>query len=292
MNQEPLVSVLMTAYNREKYIGEAIESVIASSYTRFELIIVDDCSKDNTVQIIERYATKDKRIRFHVNEKNIGDYHNRNKAAGFARGKYLKYLDSDDMIYQHGLMDMVAAIEKFPGAAMAMMWIYDDSIKQPLLCSPEEGLHEYFIENRWLMVGPTGCIYSKDIFFRLGGFSGRTYISDFEFNMKCALRYPVVKMPNGLVFYRVHDHQQGWESGHTKTFRKLLYKFQSEVLNHELCPLREEDRRAAFRKINKLQARRALFYFLRTLNIKESYSLIKDSGLGWKNFVRGLLSFK
>lgn len=292
MENKPLVSVLMTSYNRQQFIAEAIESVLASTYSNFELIIVDDCSNDNTVKIIEQYVEKDKRIRFYVNEKNIGDYNNRNKAAGYASGKYLKYLDSDDMIYEHGLMEMVEAIEKFPGAAMAMMWVYDDSIKQPLLYSPEQGLREYFIENRWLMVGPTGCIYSKDIFFKVGGFSGKNYIGDFEFNMKCALRYPIVKIPNGLVFVRIHDLQQSCESEHNRTFRKLLYKVQSEVLHNELCPLKKEDKLIALRKINKLQARRALFYFLRSLNIKESYSLIKGSGLGWKNFVKGLLSFK
>ena len=59
----PLVSVLMTAYNREKYIAEAIESVLASTYKNFELIIVDDCSKDKTVEIARRYAKKDQRIK-------------------------------------------------------------------------------------------------------------------------------------------------------------------------------------------------------------------------------------
>ena len=55
MDSQPLVSILMTAYNREKYIAEAIESVLASTYKNFELIIVDDCSKDGTVAIAKTY---------------------------------------------------------------------------------------------------------------------------------------------------------------------------------------------------------------------------------------------
>ena len=90
----PLVSVLMTAYNREKYIAEAIESVLASTYSNLELIIVDDCSKDNTLQIATNYQAKDDRIKVYKNEKNLGDYPNRNKAASYAKGKYLKYVDS------------------------------------------------------------------------------------------------------------------------------------------------------------------------------------------------------
>src|SRR4051812_47750099 len=92
----PLVSVLMTSYNREKYIAQAIESVIASTYSNLELIIVDDCSKDSTVSIARSYAENDKRVKVYVNEKNLGDYPNRNKAASYATGKYLKYVDADD----------------------------------------------------------------------------------------------------------------------------------------------------------------------------------------------------
>src|SRR5205814_9393285 len=96
----PLISVLTTAYNREKYIAEAIESVLASTFKDFEMIIVDDCSKDHTVEIARRYSS-DPRVQVHVNEKNLGDYPNRNCASSFACGIYLKYLDSDDVIYSH-----------------------------------------------------------------------------------------------------------------------------------------------------------------------------------------------
>src|ERR1041384_7268362 len=105
MNFNPLVSVLMTAYNREDYIAEAIESVLASTYTNFELIIVDDCSSDNTVAIAKEYKAKDKRIKVYVNEKNLGDYPNRNKAASYANGDFLMYVDSDDKILTDGIQN-------------------------------------------------------------------------------------------------------------------------------------------------------------------------------------------
>src|SRR5688572_29970543 len=94
----PLVSVLMTAYNREKYIRDAIQSVLNSGYNNFELIIADDGSTDNTASIAREYAAQDTRIQFVENEQNLGDYANRNKVASMARGKYLKYVDSDDTI--------------------------------------------------------------------------------------------------------------------------------------------------------------------------------------------------
>ena len=88
------ISVLMTAFNREKYIGEAIESVLASTFKDFELIIVDDCSSDKTVEIAKNYENLDKRVKVFLNEKNLGDYSNRNKAASLANGKYIKYVDA------------------------------------------------------------------------------------------------------------------------------------------------------------------------------------------------------
>src|SRR3954447_2239406 len=107
MGANPLVSILMTAFNREKYIGEAIQSVLDSSYTNLELIIVDDNSTDRTVEIARSYQKKDVRIKVFINERQLGDYPNRNKAASYATGKYIKYVDSDDYIYPRGLEMMV-----------------------------------------------------------------------------------------------------------------------------------------------------------------------------------------
>ncbi|MBK6479814.1 MAG: glycosyltransferase family 2 protein [Saprospiraceae bacterium] len=142
---KPLVSVLMTAYNREKFISEAIESVLTSTYLNFELIIVDDCSKDSTVEIAKSYEAQDKRIRVYNNEINQGDYPNRNTAAGYARGKYLKYVDSDDLIYPHGLEIFVTAMEQFPEAALS----FSSRIAQwdkpfPMYLEPNQSLRTHF----------------------------------------------------------------------------------------------------------------------------------------------------
>src|SRR5579862_3435759 len=120
ITEAPLVSVLMTAYNREKYIAEAIESVLASMYKNFELIIVDDCSKDKTVDIARSYELKDSRIHVYVNEENLGDYPNRNRAASYAKGKYIKYVDSDDFLYPFGLWIMVSRMEAHPTAVVGL----------------------------------------------------------------------------------------------------------------------------------------------------------------------------
>jgi glycosyltransferase involved in cell wall biosynthesis len=97
METNPKVSVLMPAYNAEKYIGEAIESILAQTFKDFELIIIDDCSMDKTWEIIQEYAKKDARIIPFKNESNLGIAGNRNKLIGLSKGKYIAWQDADDI---------------------------------------------------------------------------------------------------------------------------------------------------------------------------------------------------
>ncbi|MBE6708372.1 MAG: glycosyltransferase family 2 protein [Ruminococcaceae bacterium] len=94
---DPLVSVIMPAYNAEKTVGAAIESVLRQTYVNFELIVIDDRSKDDTYKIISEYGEKDSRVRVCQNEKNSGVSATRNYGASIAKGEYLALLDSDDM---------------------------------------------------------------------------------------------------------------------------------------------------------------------------------------------------
>lgn len=95
MKKEPLVSIIMPSYNTGTLIGESIESVLAQTYQNWELIVVDDCSTDNSVVVIESY--RDPRIQCFCNEKNSGAAYSRNRAIGEATGKYIAFLDSDDL---------------------------------------------------------------------------------------------------------------------------------------------------------------------------------------------------
>ena len=120
MPPTPCISVLLTSYNREDFIAEAIESVLAQSMTDFELIICDDRSSDRTVEIANAYAARDPRIRVSVNERNLGDYGNRRQVASLARGRFLKYHDSDDVMYRHCLSTMFELLDAEPRAAFAL----------------------------------------------------------------------------------------------------------------------------------------------------------------------------
>lgn len=92
------VSVCIPTYNYGNYIAETIESVLAQNFSDFELLIIDDCSNDQTAEVVGSYARKDPRIRFIVNRVNLGMVQNWNSCITQARGEYIKYVFGDDLL--------------------------------------------------------------------------------------------------------------------------------------------------------------------------------------------------
>ncbi|GAF88480.1 unnamed protein product, partial [marine sediment metagenome] len=200
MTRPPTVSVLTTCYNRQAYLGQAIESVLASNFEDFEYIIVDDGSSDNSVEIAQRYAAADPRIRVYVNETNLGDYPNRNRAASFARGTYIKYVDSDDIIFPHGLQVMVECMRRFPDAALGLCRPSDGVRPYPYSLHPAEAYRRHFFGDGLFSYGPLASIICRASFEAIGGFSGRRYLGDTELWFGLARRQPIVLMVEGLTW--------------------------------------------------------------------------------------------
>lgn len=288
--EQPLVSVLMTTYNREKYLALAIESVLASTYTNFELIITDDRSKDRSLDIAREYEKKDERIRVFLNEQNLGDYPNRNKAASLARGKYIKYVDADDLIYPTGLEVLVSGMEKFPEAGFGLGSLPQDKFRIfPFMLQPEEAYRRHYFQEQLFHKAPLSAILRKDIFDSVGGFTGRRYLGDFEMWHILASKYPVVLMPHGIVWYREHEEQemQDNRTDFTIPFRYLLCA--EEMINRPECPLSAVDRYKALQKIHWNQARYILgvgrnhsFKVMKELRQQTPFSYFRLLQLAWK----------
>lgn len=107
-----LVSIITPTYNSEKYIRETIQSVQNQTYPSWEMIIVDDCSTDNTIQIIEEIQKTDARIRLVKSEKNAGPAISRNKGIERATGKYMTFLDADDIWFEDFIQNSIETIQK------------------------------------------------------------------------------------------------------------------------------------------------------------------------------------
>lgn len=111
-NNQKLVSIITPLYNAEKYIKATIDSVQNQTYKIWEMIIVDDCSKDNGPEIVKEYAIKDKRIKFIKLSKNEGGAVARNRAIKEAKGRYIAFLDSDDMWNPKKLKNQIKFMEE------------------------------------------------------------------------------------------------------------------------------------------------------------------------------------
>lgn len=97
MESQPLISVIMPCYNMASYVSDSIKSVIAQTYPHWELLIVDDASSDETVNIIKSYAQADSRIKFAIKKQNSGISDTRNQCIQMAQGQFLAFLDADDI---------------------------------------------------------------------------------------------------------------------------------------------------------------------------------------------------
>lgn len=117
----PLVSVIMSVYNGEKYLVQAIDSILNQTYQNFEFIIIDDCSTDNSSHILQEYAKKDSRIKIIKKEKNIGIkgfIENLNLGISIAEGKYIARMDADDISLPERFQKQVIFLENNPKISM------------------------------------------------------------------------------------------------------------------------------------------------------------------------------
>jgi teichuronic acid biosynthesis glycosyltransferase TuaG len=107
ISMEPLVSIITPVYNAEEFLEETILSVLNQTYKNWELILINDCSKDNSYKIIKKYLKIDKRIKYLKNEKNSGPAITRNNGINISKGKYIAFLDSDDLWYKDKLKNQI-----------------------------------------------------------------------------------------------------------------------------------------------------------------------------------------
>ena len=294
MNENILVSVLMTCYNREDFIGEAIESVLASTYQNFELIISDDASTDNTIAIAKKFQQQDSRIQIFVNEKNLGDYFNRNKVASYATGKYIKYLDSDDKIAVDGLQIMLAAMEAYPQAGLGIaQFDTPENYKQfyPECITPAQAYLEHFDGQGILRYGPTGTIIRRDVFLKLNCFGTSRFLGDTEFWLKLASKFPIVKIQPGVINWRIHEGQE-YGIGHKHyAYLRQSYPIFINSLRSSNCPLINEDIERIILRLKWKHARDILRLAIVKRRPVLAYKIFMESDFGLKSLFRGLLTY-
>jgi glycosyltransferase involved in cell wall biosynthesis len=269
---EPLVSVLVTVYNREKYLAESLQSILNSTYRNIEIVVVDDGSKDRSVEIANEFAASDLRIKVSVNARNLGDYRNRNRAAELAIGKYLKYVDSDDRVESNCIATMIDAVKRYPDASYVLSYPRPENTERPLYLSSQQAYEQHLVKNQgFFSSGPLLSLIRTDCFREVGGFrpSARN-MGDTILWMELSRRWPMVIVDDGLTFWREHDEQEynlvrggGWDNSMTHSL--LSHVTLRDFLASD-CPLGQLDRKRVRRKLHSDNIRR-VFWQLKNLRL-------------------------
>lgn len=202
---EVTVSIITPSYNSEKFIAQTIESVLSQTYTEWEMIIVDDKSMDNTVKLIETYTQKDKRIKYIVLEENSGPAVARNRAIEEAEGKYIAFLDADDLWMPQKLEKQIAFMQR-ENIALSYTGYYRfeesaEEIKDEITVPMKVDYHELLKQN---IIGCLTAVYDTKIV-------GKVYMplirkrQDFGLWLKILKEVPYAyALQEPLAYYRMH----------------------------------------------------------------------------------------
>lgn len=203
----PLVSVLMPAYNAEKYIAEAIESILSQTFKDFEFIIVDDASTDNTWKIIQEYAKKDERISIYRNEKNLYIAENRNRLVNLAKGKYIAWQDADDVSMPVRLKKQSHFLEKNPqvGIVGGYLQFFDEkgtkSIRKYAISDKELRKNIF----RFSPVAQPTAMIRKKCFEKVGLYNPKyPPAEDIDMSFRIGTFYEFANLPQITLKYREH----------------------------------------------------------------------------------------
>jgi len=207
MKNKPQVSILMPAFQCEKHVALAIESILIQTYQNFEFIIIDDCSLDRTWQIINHYARQDPRIQAMQNEVNIGIAGNRNKLIALAQGEFIAWQDADDLScvdriakqcdflkYHHQVGMVGGYLQFFSEAGNSGVRKYASADRQ---------LRKLIF--RYSPVAQPAAMIRKKCFDELGGYDLRyPPAEDIDMSFRIGQKYQFANIPQIVLNYREH----------------------------------------------------------------------------------------
>jgi hypothetical protein len=210
--RQPRVSVCIPTYNRARYLGEAIESALAQTFTDFELVVVDNCSADETPEVAAAYAARDARVRYVRNERNLGLVGNFLRCVEVARGDYVALLHDDDVYLPDMLAATAGALAAHPAAAFAYgaaeemddeggvvglrRWRIGDAVLEPPVA-----FAQLLAFNS---VPPPGILVRATAYAAVGGYDpAMAPAVDWDLWLRMARRFPVVYIDRVLARYRI-----------------------------------------------------------------------------------------
>lgn len=274
MNKTPsLVSILMPVYNVDKYVGYAIDSVLAQSYLNFELIIINDASTDNTANIIENAQKKDSRIIILNNTKNLGISESLNKGLAISNGKYISRIDGDDLITNDKIEKQVNFLEQ-NDIDLVGCWVKNINEKGEILNYCKYPTDELIIKKVLHYTSPILHIWTakKELYDRLGGYRKTAPAEDYDFILRSLdLGFKVTNMPFYGYSVRLRDGNtlSTGSLKQKKMFSFLLKKYKLGLINRITFIPNEE---LVFTNSIEAKIHRISTHFLRKALEKHKYN--------------------
>lgn len=173
MNTPPKISVCIPTYNYGRFIAQAIESVLSQDYIDYELLVIDDCSTDDSVAIASFYAEQDSRVRLIVNEANIGMVANWNLCIESSKGEYIRFLFADDFLTDRSSLGLMAKVlDRYPFVALvgsARRFVDENSLESRIvshfpdysLNRGREAIRRALLEERNLFGEPSAVMFRR-----------------------------------------------------------------------------------------------------------------------------------
>lgn len=203
----PEISVVMPVYNAEKYLNEAIDSVLNQTYSSFELIILNDKSTDSSKAIIESYLAKDSRIVFIDKETNVGPANLRNEGFDLARGTYIALLDADDIAKPTRFEKQIAILKNNPEIGVCGTWFttFGDKEKSKVIQHPEK--HNQIKVNFLIdcTIGNSTAFFRKNILGNIRYDKEYVPVEDYHLWSRLIVKTQFYIIQESLVDYRIHD---------------------------------------------------------------------------------------
>lgn len=218
-----LVSIVLPVYNGARFLRESIESILNQTYTEWELLILDDCSTDETPGISLEYAGSDKRIHYYRNEKNLRLPGNLNRGFSLATGEYLTWTSDDNCFRPTALERMVSALDSNPeiGLVYASYQLMDENgLLKEILTADRDGESHILGSN---VVG--ACfMYTRSVYEQVGDYDvDLMLVEDFDYWQRVMMKFRAMPISEVLYDYRWHDASLT-STKNEKHFSELLEK--------------------------------------------------------------------
>lgn len=237
----PLVSVLMTSYNHERFIGEAIESVLAQSFSDFELIVVDDASQDGSKEIIKELEKKDKRIKPVFHAENNGIARTINDGIENSRGKYLALIASDDLWTKDKLEKQLNVLKKHENWVVWCNAEIIDGESHPTGKTSSDIFKNSELNGFVFEDLPSAWLCGSSIMLKRANLKGISfneemkYLNDTQFYMDVGYKYEYCYMEETLAKYRLHSNNtssrdiKGWYNDSLLLCKYFLQEYSDEI---------------------------------------------------------------